>query len=73
VRARELDPWRVALPNVMGASDMKFRFGRGTQRGTVLMSYADSRLTDMPQDIFDVVEDQRARSAPADNPSWIND
>jgi hypothetical protein len=78
-RNRELDAWRVSLPNVMGCSDMKFRFGRGTARQTVILQYADGRLSDMPQDLFDLADDAATPPPAAPTPAapdplaWIHD
>jgi hypothetical protein len=58
---------------------MKFRFGRGTARGTVLLQYAEGRLSDMPQDLFDLADDAATPPPTAPTPAapdplaWIHD
>jgi hypothetical protein len=69
-RDREVELWRVALPNVMGVSAMKFRFGIGTPRSTVLLDYSGGRLGDMGQDLLDPAPAPISRDD-RDNPDWM--
>lgn len=53
VRNREAEAWKVALPNIMGATDMKLRFGRGTLNATVHLALHHGVITDLPRDPFE--------------------
>ena len=70
---RDIELWRVAMPNVMGASAMKFRFGIGTARSTVLLDYTHGRLSDMQQDALDQPPPPRTMASrdPRGDTDWM--
>lgn len=78
VRNRDAEPWKVALPHVMGISDMKMRFGRGTTRSTILLDFTHGVISDMPRDPFEAFDQEIARARAPQVPrsrsdvDWMN-
>jgi KaiC/GvpD/RAD55 family RecA-like ATPase len=75
VRDGHTPAWKVAIPNIMGVSEVKLRYGRGTNQSTVMLDLIGGRLGDRKQDIFDRIDQapvpQTAPSRP-DSTSWMD-
>jgi hypothetical protein len=69
VRAGAAEPWRIALPNRMGITGMKMRFGGANKGRTLHLDFTNGLLSDLPDDARRDVQALAHGIRTADSPS----